>query len=105
MRTCILKPQSQHAQVDHTKVDLEMQGERRLLQCPKVCTGRVEVTEDGAIDASRLCPPHLLLLARETQALKLGVEVSALSECPLFSDIKTLAHMPGDVMVVATRNT
>ena len=44
-----------------TKVDRLQRGETKPLQCTSGCTGRLELTEDGAIDVGALCPVHLLL--------------------------------------------
>ena len=58
-----------------TKTDRLQRGETKPLQCVTGCTGKLECTAKGTIDAERVCPAHLLLYAKELWAQILNVAV------------------------------
>ena len=54
--------------IGQTKTDRAQLGEVKALPCPSDCSlkcGEIAMDEDGRIDASQLCPPHLLMYLKQ----------------------------------------
>ena len=56
-------------------MDRLQRGETKALQCSAACTGKLQISDDGCLDASMVCPAHLLLAVKEAWAKKLDVDV------------------------------
>ena len=75
-------------------------GKEKPLACASDCDGVLAVRDDGTIDASQVCPVHLLLHLRALQAEKLGVAPSDVVG-PVWSDVELFENVPKGWYLVA----
>ena len=87
-------------EVGQTKVDRLQRGETKPLQCSSTCTGKLEVTVDGFIDACQVCPAHLLLASKAAWAEKLHVCVADVKG-GVFADYSRFEELPAGATLVA----
>ena len=92
--------------VGQTKVDRLQVGETKAMQCTSNCTGKLQFTEEGAIDGDNACPVHLHCYVKELWEKKLGLDKLGLKvEEGVFGDYVLWADAPAGATVVAVAET
>jgi len=87
-------------QIPMDKGDRLQRGKVKDTPCASTCQGYVVVDDEGFIDASAVCPTHLLLYAKKLWAKSLGVQVSDIVG-QVFADLCKLSDVPrGYTLVV-----
>jgi hypothetical protein len=86
------------------KKDRLHKGKWKGSPCASDCQGNVEIGEDGCIDASAMCPVHLLMYLKVLWARKLGVRVEDIKGS-VYADLFLLDDVPKKLVIVAWSET